>query len=138
MLAHPTGGKDRIDDGMRADFRQIEAADLRKGTDVLATAQASKGWGVLGGIGHFIQGPIPGHQTQAEAEGAFGLGCRHRTADVLEQVAHHRGVQRSSPVDQRGGRRQSQTGGWPEPGDASRQLTQHGGQVEATSTVRAR
>lgn len=132
MLAQPTGGKDRIADGMGAHFGEIKATHLRKRTDVLATGHASKVVGIGRRIGHFIQRAIAGHQAQAETEGAFGLLSRHRTADVLEQVAHHRRVQLPAPGDQGGGRRQSQTGVWPEPAHPSRQLRQHGGQVETT------
>jgi hypothetical protein len=84
-----------------------EAAHLRKGTDVLATAQASKVAGIGRRIGYFIQGTIASHQTQAEAEGAFGLGGGHRSADVLEHMAHHGCVQLPAPVDQRSRRWQS-------------------------------
>jgi hypothetical protein len=111
-------------------FSEVEAAHLRKGTLALATGYAPKVLAVLGGIGDFIKRAIGGHEPQAEAKGAFGLLAGHGTANLFQQVAHDRGADLPTAIDQGRPRRQSQRRVRPEPAQPSHQVGEHLGHIE--------
>ena len=115
MLCHPTGSEHGIDDGMGSYLCQVHAAHLGKGTLVFAAAHAAKILGIGRGIGYLIQCAIDGHQPQAEAKGPFGLLRGHRSANALEEVAHHGRPQLPTAIHQRCCRRPPQTRVRPQP-----------------------
>ncbi len=132
MLCDSTRSEDGINDGVGAHFGQVHAAHLRKGTLVLAAAQAAKIERIGRGISYLIQGAIDGHQPQAEAKGPSGLLSCHWVANALEQMAHDGRAQLTAAIDQRGCRRQVHRRMRPQPAHPSHQVTQDRCQIEPT------
>ncbi len=82
MVTDAAGSHQRIDDGMGARFRQVEAARLRKGTGAFSTGDPPKEGGIGGGISHIFQRAVDGHQAQPEAEGPRSLWRGQRATDL--------------------------------------------------------
>ncbi len=135
VVTDAAGSKERIDDGMGARFRQVEAARLRKGTGAFSTGDPPKEGGIGGGIGHIFQRAVDGHQAQPEAEGPRGLWRGQRATDLPEQAAQYPDAQRPTPRAQRPGTGQTLLHQLTQPVPGARQASIHLAQPQAREQV---
>jgi len=122
-----TGPKPRIDHGVGAALGQIHRLHLGERSLTPVTVMTAKDGSVFGRIGEVFNRAIDGHQTQAKAKSAWGVGRGHRATQTTAQRRQGPGAQLIAPIREGAGLGQAVAGIGPDEAQAASKFAHHMG-----------